>query len=76
MTDEKIQRKLNQLSALANELDAEAKRRWGREAHLFFEADGAFHMMDSEAGGESVTERQSHSKFQSQRYCRLGVGCW
>jgi hypothetical protein len=40
MTDAEVKRKLNQIAKLANELDAEAKRRYGREGFLFFEAGG------------------------------------
>ncbi len=43
MTDEQVQRKLNQLVKIANELDAEAKARYGDPGNLFFEAEGTFY---------------------------------
>ena len=36
LTNRQIQQKMNKLVALAKELDAEAKRRWGPEGMLFF----------------------------------------
>ena len=40
MNDKTLRRKLKEFVDLGNELDAEAKRRYGREGLLFHEADG------------------------------------
>jgi len=75
MTDAQIRKKLEQIAELCNELDDEAKRRWGAEGNLFFEADGSFHMMTGDCVGNSA-ERQAYIKFSSNGYCRLGAGAW
>lgn len=78
MTDKMIQDKLDQLSDLCNELDAEAKRRYGTSGHLFFEADGTFLLMSGDTNPDRYTagERSSYIKFSSSGYCRLGGGAW
>lgn len=73
MTDRQLQAKLNQLRKLANELDAEAKRRYGQQAGLFFEADGAFHIM---SGDCDSYKRQEFIEFSSDGYCTMGAGAW
>ena len=74
MDDKTLQRKLNQLAKLCDELDAEAKRRYGIDGNLFFEAEGAFHIMDGDAEeGRNAERRQDHIRFSS-RYCQLGAG--
>lgn len=75
MTNEQVQRKLNQLVKIANELDAEAKRRYGDAGNLFYESDGAFHLMDGDED-RGVAARQAHVKLSSQGYCMLGGGAW
>lgn len=72
MTDAQLQRKLNRLAALANELDAEAKRRYGRQGFLFYEATGNFHIMD----GDSITARLQHITASSTLVCNMGAGAW
>jgi hypothetical protein len=77
MNDQTLQRKLNQLAKLANEIDDEAKRRYGAIGFLFFEADGTFYIMDGDARDcESVAERQKHICMHSAGYCRMGAGAW
>lgn len=78
MTDNMIQAKLDQLTDLCNELDDEAKRRYGKSGHLFFESDGAFHLMSGDADPDRCTarKRQSYIKFSSNGYCCLGGGAW
>jgi hypothetical protein len=75
MTDDTIQKKLDQLTKIANDLDAEAKRRYGPKAFLFFEAGGHFHLMDGDCDGGSG-ERQKHIRFSSKYYCTMGGGAW
>jgi len=78
MDDKTLQRKLNQLARLANELDAEAKRRYGDEGHLFFEAEGTFYIMagDADPDREGSAERQKFIRARSDGYCRMGTGAW
>lgn len=77
MTKQQIQAKLDQLTEIANELNDEAKRRYGPDGFLFFEADGAFHIMDGdEPVRDSVNDRQRHIKFSSRKYCAMGAGAW
>lgn len=78
MTNAQIRIKLDQLAALANELDAEAKRRYGPEGMLFFEAEGGFYLMDGDETHDTATssQRQKRIKFSSQIVCRMGAGAW
>ena len=75
MTDEQIQKKLNQLRKIANELGDEAKRRYGSEGNLFYEADGGFYLMAGDTDG-SVLARQKYVRFSSEGYCTMGSGAW
>jgi hypothetical protein len=70
-----IQTKLNQLVRIANELDEEAKARWGESGFLFFEADGAFHMMSGDSD-KGLKERTDHIQMSSDGYCKMGSGAW
>lgn len=75
MTDKQIQRKLDQLARLANELDIEARSRWPHpEASLFFEAEGHFYMMSGDVN-ESAGARQKFVEFSSP-LCTMGSGAW
>lgn len=67
--------KLEQLRVIANELDAEAKRRYGPDGFLFFESEGGFHLMDGDSD-KSNAHRQKHVKFSSVGHCRMGAGAW
>lgn len=75
MTDAALQKKLDQLATIANELVAEAQSRFGRNGQLFYESEGAFHIMDGDCDGASV-ERQSHIRFSSRPHCRMDCGAW
>jgi len=75
MDDKTMQRKLNQIVKLVNELSDEAKRRWGRNAQVFFEAEGGPHIMSGDTNGNS-TERQAFIKFSAKGWCRHEVGAW
>lgn len=75
MTNEQIQKKLNQLVKLANDLEEEAKRRYGKSGNLFYEAEGCFYLMDGDEDSGAAA-RQSHIKFRSQGFCNMGGGAW
>lgn len=75
MTDEQVQKKLNQLTKIANDLAGEAKRRYGNEGILFFEAEGAFHLMAHDRDGVSC-DRQEGIRFSSHGYCKMDCGAW
>lgn len=74
MDDKTLQRKLDQLAKLANALDDEAKRRYGEQAMLFFEAAGSFHIMKGDSDG-SMADRTAMAVFSSD-YCCMGAGAW
>lgn len=74
MTDAEMQRKLNQLVSLANELDTEAKRRHGQQGFLFYEAAGCFHIMDGDS--DTFARRQDHVRASSSATCNMGAGAW
>lgn len=80
MTDKQVQSKLNRIAKLCNELDAEAKRRYGEKGNLYFSDEGYFHLMKGEQHDElSVwhsVQRQDRITFSSVGYCRLGAGSW
>lgn len=75
MTDAQVQKKLDTLIAIANELGREAVRRYGREATLFYECEGSFHIMDGDDNGSSL-KRQAHIKMSSDGHCNMGCGAW
>lgn len=75
MDDKTLQKKLNQLAKLANELDAEAKARYGAEGNLFFESEGQFHIMDGDSTS-GASARTKHVQFSSEPYCTMGAGAW
>jgi hypothetical protein len=74
MTDTTVQRKLNQLRKIANELADEAQLR-SPEGSLFYESEGNFHLMDGDCDSGAM-ERQKHILFSSDGYCRMGCGSW
>lgn len=75
MDDKTLQRKLNNLAKLANELADEAQRRYGKTGTLFYEAEGAFHIMADDVDASS-TERQKFVRASSRGHCRMGSGAW
>ncbi len=75
LTRKQIQTKLDKLVSIANELDDEAKRRWGPEAMLFFESEGTFHMMSGDSD-HGFLERQKFVEQSSDVNCRMGAGAW
>lgn len=75
MTDAQVQTKLNQLVRICNELQAEAVSRYGASGSLFYESEGAFHMMADDTDGR-CSERQGFIRFSSDKHCTLGSGSW
>lgn len=75
MTDAQVQKKLDQLAKLAQELEEEAKRRYGKSGNLFYEAEGTFHMMTGDSNGPSG-ERQAYVVLSSDGFCNMGCGAW
>ena len=51
MTDAELQRRLDLLTVLANEVHAEARRRYGKHAGLYYECGGRFHVMRDRCRG-------------------------
>lgn len=76
MTDAEVQKKLDQLVRIANELDKEAKKRYGSDGQLFFEAEGQFHFMSHDRPDSGIVERQSGVVMTSRGNTRMGCGAW
>jgi hypothetical protein len=75
MTDKELWSKLNRFVKLGNELDKEAKRRYGPDGFLFHESEGGVHLMDGDEDG-SCTERQKHVRESADAYAQWGAGAW
>lgn len=75
MTDEKLQRKLNSLVRIANEVRIEATKRYGEGASLFYESSGTFHVLSNDSLGD-IIERQSGIEFSSEKTCYMDCGSW
>jgi hypothetical protein len=75
MNDKTIQKKLDQIVKLSNELHNEAVKRYGPEGNIFAEAEGKIFIMSGDVDG-TASERQEFVKFVSNGYCLLGVGAW
>lgn len=81
LTAKEAQKALNDLTVLANALDDYAKREYGSEGMLFFEAEGGFHIMDGDELGTSfsnpgASRRQEHIRLSARGICRMGAGAW
>jgi hypothetical protein len=78
MDDKALRKKLRDFVKLGNELDAEAKRRYGEAGHLFHEAEGNIHIMDGDADGkfDGTADRQSHIRETAEGYAEWGSGAW
>lgn len=80
MTDAQVQRKLNQLVQICNELDAEAKRRYGPQGNLYYESGGTFCLMSGPSHDENndsvINSNQHLIEFESKNPCNLGAGAW
>lgn len=73
MDDKTLQRKLNQMVKLGNELHAEAKRRYGQDALLFHEADGGLLIMDRYEDGD---DHNDHIHFHAKGWVQWGAGAF
>ncbi len=75
MTDQQLQRKLNKLAKLAQEVNKEAAARYPGTGRLFYESEGSFNVMD---GDDDVHagDRQDRVRFSSEGYCGMDCGAW
>lgn len=73
MTDKQIQAKLEKLCRICNELNAEAKARYGPEGQLFLEPEHGFYLMAHDDGGPN---RQDGVRFSSNQHVMIGAGAW
>ena len=71
MTNKTLQANLDKFARLGNQLDEEAKRRYGQDGFLFHEADGGLHIMNGDGGN-----RQEHIEFSANVHVRWGAGVW
>ena len=76
MTNEQVQKKLNLLQKIANQLAREAKKRYGADGLLFYEADGAFHFMSHDDGANGIASRQGGIIMSSVGYTDMDCGAW
>jgi hypothetical protein len=75
MDDKTIQRKLNQLTKIVNELADEAQHRYGEESSIYYEAEGQFHVMAHDRDGININ-RQDGVRFSSDGVSRADCGGW
>lgn len=72
-----LQQKIDEFVRLGNEIDAEIKKRYGREGFLFHEADGGVYAMSGDANGQDrMSDRQKFIKVWSTSNARWGAGAW
>jgi len=77
MNDKTVQRKLNQLAKITNELRIEAERRYGDEGKMFYEAEGQFHFMKHDRDGDGHgPHRTDGIVLSSDDYVRMDCGGW
>ena len=74
MSKVQLKIKLDEFIKLGNELDAEAKRLYGRDAFLFHEADGGVYIMDGDSN-KAASERQKHIRVRAT-CANWGAGAW
>ena len=74
MDDKTLQKKLDQLARLAQQMQKEAQSRYpgGR---LFYECEGQFHVMAGDADG-GASDRQEFIRFTSRPFCNMDCGAW
>lgn len=75
LTDAQVQKKLDQLTKISNELAAEAKARRPGQGVVFYESGGTFHLMSEDNDG-GIFERQENIVLSSKGHCLLDCGSW
>lgn len=78
MTDSEIKRKMEQICKLSQDLDEEAKRRYGKEAQLFLETNSlhfSTHIPDG-VRGTTMLDRQAGILFTARAKCCIESGAW
>ena len=76
MDDVIVQKKLNQLTKIANELSDELLQRYGPDGKLFYEADGQFCFMSGDEPDGNNLQRQEFVVLISKGVCRMDCGAW
>ena len=76
MTDAQVQAKLDQLVKLSNELVKEARRRYGPQGQLLYEADGGFHFMKHDESDSGISNRQTGVVMSSRGHSLMDCGAW
>jgi hypothetical protein len=71
-----IKSKLDEFIRLGNELDAEAKSRYGKNGWLFHEADGGVYIMSGDDISGGLGKRRKYIKAASTETARWGAGAW
>lgn len=68
LQDKDIQRKLNQLTKITNELAEEARRRHGSSGGIYYEAHGIFYFMSG--------DDMDNVEFSSDNIAKMDCGGW
>lgn len=74
MTDKDIQKKLDQIAKLSQELKTEAVSRYGNTAQLFLEPESGLHLMAHD--NEDFGTRQKGIRFSTKLHCPIEAGGW
>jgi hypothetical protein len=75
MDDKTVQRRLNPLTRIINELADEAQHRYGEESSIYYEAEGPVHVMAHDRVGITFN-RQDGIRFSSKGVSRADCGGW
>ena len=77
MAMSELKKKLNRIAKLVNETDALLKAQHGKNAYLYFEAEGSVYAMaeDDERSDTNATERQK-LVLEKSRHCNFDCGAW
>ena len=71
-----IRRKLNIIKRHVNELDAELKRLHGREAYIYFEAEGGIYAMANREGESGNLLDRQKPTVEYVLGARFDCGAW
>jgi hypothetical protein len=78
VTKKQMQETLDKIAELSVQLDAAVKKKYGRDAFIFAEAEGGIHIMKGDADPDrgNSTDRQKFIAMTAEGKHSLGVGAW
>ena len=72
-----LKKKLDRIAKLANETDALLKAEHGRNAYLYFEAEGSVYAMsDDDARADTDASERQKLVIEKSRHCNFDCGAW